>query len=154
MQFRSVIPATPAEVFAFHELPDALDRLTPRWEHVRIIERAADLRPGSRTVEMVRVMPLVWMRLEAVHTLYDPPRRFEDAQVRGPFRRWHHRHISEPHPEGALLIDDIDFQPPLAWLTGWFVRRRLRKLFAYRHRVTREYFESGGLDHDRGTAAR
>ena len=143
MQFRSVIPATPAEVFAFHELPDALDWLTPRWEHVRIIERAADLRPGSRTVEMVRVMPLVWMRLEAVPTLYDPPHCFEDRQVRGPFRRWYHRHIIEPHADGALLIDDIDFRPPLTWLTGWFVRRRLRKLFAYRHRVTREYFFGG-----------
>jgi len=81
------------------------------------------------------------MRIESRHTLYDPPHRFEDAQVRGPFRHWHHRHIIKPHPEGAMLIDDIEFEPPFALISRGFVMRRLRRLFAYRHRVTREWCE-------------
>lgn len=139
---RSVIPTTPERLFAFHELPDVMDRLMPPWERAEILERAADLRPGSRAVARIRVAPLISLRLESLHTFYDPPRRFEDQQVRGPFRKWHHRHIVEPHPDGAVLIDDIEFEPPFGILARPFVMRRLRRLFDYRHRVTRDYFTS------------
>lgn len=144
MRFRaeSVIRTTPERLFAFHELPDAVDRLMPPWERARVLERAPDLLPGRRAVAEVRVFLWFTMRIESVHTVYDPPHRFEDEQVRGPFRRWHHSHIIEPHPEGAVLIDEIDFEPPFALVSGWIVKRRLRRLFAYRHRVTREWCEA------------
>lgn len=139
---KSVIRTTPERLFAFHELPDAVDRLMPPWERARVIERAPDLRPGRRAAASIRVALWFSMRIESLHTVYDPPHRFEDVQTRGPFRRWHHRHIIEPHPDGAVLIDDIEFEPPVAFVSGWFVERRLRRLFAYRHRVTREWCES------------
>lgn len=144
MRFRaeSIIRTTPERLFAFHELPDAVDRLMPPWERARVIERAPDLLPGRRAVAEVRVFLWFSMRIESVHTVYDPPHRFEDEQVRGPFRRWHHSHIIEPHREGAVLVDEIDFEPPLALLSGWIVKRRLRRLFEYRHRVTREWCEA------------
>lgn len=138
---RSVIRTTPERLFAFHELPDALDRLMPPWERARVIECAPDLLPGRRAVVEVRVLPGLTMRIESVHTVYEPPHRFEDELVRGPFRRWRHRHIIEPHAEGAVLIDDIEFEPPFALLSGWIVKRRLRRLFDYRHRVTKEWCE-------------
>jgi len=137
----SIIRTTPERLFAFHELPDVVDRLMPPWERARVIERAPDLHLGRRAVASIHVFGLS-MRIESEHIVYDPPHRFEDRQLRGPFRRWHHRHIIEPHRDGALLIDDIDFEPPFAIVSGWFVRRRLRKLFEFRHRVTREYCEA------------
>ena len=138
---RSVIRTTAERLFAFHELPDAVDRLMPPWEHAQLLERAPDLRPGRRAVALIRIAPGISMRIESIHTVYDPPHRFEDEQVRGPFRRWHHRHIIEPHAEGAVLIDEIDCEPPFAWISSWFVKRRLRRLFEYRHCVTRQWCE-------------
>src|SRR5215203_4545419 len=82
----SLIGCTPERLFAFHELPDALQRLTPSWEKTRVIEAAPSLRPGSRAIESIRVAPFVWIRTEAVHTVYEPPFLFEDQLVRGPFR--------------------------------------------------------------------
>jgi ligand-binding SRPBCC domain-containing protein len=137
----SVIRTTPERLFAFHELPDALRRLTPPWERMRVIESAPSLRPGARAVVDIRVAPLVWIRSESVHTVYEPPLLFEDQQVRGPFRRWRHRHEIAPDAEGARLTDVVEFEPPFALVSGWFVLRRLRKLFAYRHEVTREWAE-------------
>ena len=138
---KSVIRTTPERLFAFHELPDVVDRLMPPWERARVLERAPDLLPGRRAVAEVKVALWFSMRIESVHTAYDPPHRFEDEQARGPFRRWHHSHIIEPHPDGAMLIDDIDFEPPFAWISRWIVMRRLRRLFDYRHRVTRGWCE-------------
>ncbi len=143
---RSVIHTTPDELFAFHERPDAFTRLMPPWEKSRVIERAANLDVGSRAVVDARIFPGIFIRWESRHTAYDPPHSFEDQQVRGPFRSWRHRHIVEPHPEGALLIDDIEYEPPFGILgralAGIVVERRLRRVFAFRHRVTRESCEN------------
>jgi ligand-binding SRPBCC domain-containing protein len=148
-QARSLIRTTPEKLFAFHELPDALTRLMPPWEKSRVIERSPDLRVGSRTIVEARIAPGIFMRWESQHTAYDPPRLFEDQQVRGPFRSWRHRHIVEPHPEGALLVDDIEYTLPLGFLgrlfAGAMIERRLRRVFAFRHRVTREYCENASL---------
>jgi ligand-binding SRPBCC domain-containing protein len=141
----SVISAAPERVFAFHELPDALGRLTPPWERARVLSPAESLRAGSRAVVETRLFGIVPVRWVAEHTAYDPPRSFEDVQVSGPFRRWRHRHVIEPHENGALLRDEIEFEPPLGGLGRLFapllIEPRLERLFEYRHRVTREWCE-------------
>ncbi|MEA2345289.1 MAG: hypothetical protein QOF63_3458 [Thermoanaerobaculia bacterium] len=142
---RSVIRTTPEELFAFHELPDAFLRLLPPGEKIRVIQVASNLNAGSRTIVKIRIA-FLWVTFESLHTAYDPPRSFEDQQVRGPFRSWRHRHIVEPHPDGAVLIDDIEYTPPFGILgravDGIVIKPRLRKVFAFRHRVTREWLES------------
>jgi ligand-binding SRPBCC domain-containing protein len=137
---RSVIRTTPEKLFAFHELPDALMRLGPPREAIRIIQIAPSLNTGSRTIVDIRIA-FLYVRFESLHTACDPPHSFEDQQVRGPFRSWRHRHIVEPHPDGAVLIDDIDYTPPFG-IDPIAIKPRLRKVFAFRHRVTREYCEN------------
>lgn len=142
----SLIRAAPERVFAFHELPDALQRLTPPWESARVVRAAPDLSVGAVAVVETRLFGLVPVQWVARHTAYDPPRMFEDVQDKGPFRSWRHRHVVEPHAEGALLRDEIEYEPPLGPLgrlaAPLVVEPRLRKLFAYRHAVTREWCEA------------
>lgn len=141
----SVIRATPERVFAFHELPDVMLRLLPPWESSRVIEHVPGLQIGSRAVIETKLFGLFTVRWEALHTAYEPPRMFEDVQVKGPFKSWRHRHIIEPCEEGARLRDEIEYEPPLGLLGKWgaplLIVPRLQKLFDYRHRVTREWCE-------------
>jgi ligand-binding SRPBCC domain-containing protein len=143
----SLIKAQPERVFAFHELPDALARLTPPWEKARVIEPAPDLRVGSTAIVETRLFGLFPVRWVAKHTAYDPPRMFEDVQVSGPFRKWRHRHIVKPHEAGAILRDEIEYEPPLGFVGRMtapvLVVPRLQRLFDYRHEVTREWCEAG-----------
>lgn len=142
----SVIRATPERVFAFHELEDAFTRLMPPWEKATIVKAAPNLLPGARAIIETKVLGLLPFRWVAEHTLYDPPRMFQDIQVSGPFKRWQHTHLVEPHPEGAVLRDKIEYEPPLWFLGRWMaplvIESRLSKLFEYRHRVTREWCEA------------
>jgi len=142
---RSVIRTTPEQLFAFHELPDVFLRLLPPREKIRVIQIAPNLNAGSRTIVKIRIA-FLWVTFESLHTAYDPPHSFEDQQVRGPFRSWRHRHIVEPHPDGAILIDDIQYTPPFALLgrvaDAIIIKPRLRRVFALRHRVTRDYCEN------------
>ncbi|MBA2503368.1 MAG: SRPBCC family protein [Pyrinomonadaceae bacterium] len=146
----SLILATPERVFAFHELPDALKRLTPPWENVRIVKQVENLQVGSTAVIETRVFGLLPVRWVARHTQYEPPRMFEDVQVEGPFRSWRHCHIIEPHAEGSILRDRIEYEPPFSLFgklaAPILVVPRLRRMFEYRHAVTREWCENS----DRG----
>jgi ligand-binding SRPBCC domain-containing protein len=141
----SIIRATPERVFAFHELPDAFARLLPPWDGSRIVEAAQSLNEGTRTVLDTKMFGLYYVRWEALHTAYDPPHMFEDVQVTGPFKSWRHRHIVKPHEAGAVLRDEIEYEPPLGFLgrlsAPLFVEQRLQRLFAYRHEVTRRWCE-------------
>lgn len=149
MQFvkESVIRATPERVFAFHEQPDALVLLLPPWESARVVQPAKISEVGSRAIVETTILGPITMRWVAEHTLYDPPRLFEDIQIKGPFRSWRHRHIVESHADEALLRDQIDYEPPFGFIGRAFaplmVERRLQKLFDYRHEVTRQRCEDG-----------
>jgi ligand-binding SRPBCC domain-containing protein len=141
----SIIRAAPERVFAFHELPDALERLLPPWETARVVVPPKNLHAGTRTVIETKLFGLYRVRWEALHTVYDPPRMFEDIQTSGPFKSWRHRHIVEPHELGARLLDDIEYEPPFSFLgrlaAPLLVERRLKRLFDYRHEVTRKWAE-------------
>lgn len=143
----SLIRASPERVFAFHELPDVFARLMPPWENSRIIQAAPNLLPGATAIIETRILGLISKRWVARHTLYDPPRMFEDVQVEGPFKSWRHRHLIIPHAEGATLRDEIEYEPPLSFLghlaVPLLIEPRLRRMFEHRHKVTREWCEEG-----------
>jgi ligand-binding SRPBCC domain-containing protein len=151
------IAATPAVVFAFHESPGALERLTPPWEKVELIEGGRSIRPGSRVVLRTAIGPIS-LRWVAEHTEYEPPRYFADRQLTGPFASWYHRHLFlDDGSGGTLLRDEVDYEPPLGWLGrmlgGGLLGEKLEKLFEFRHETTRKIVESGdfpGPAADRG----
>lgn len=144
----TVIKASPERVFEFHELPDAFERLVPPWENATIVQMADISKIGSQAIVETKIFGFVPSCWVAEHTEYDPPRMFEDVQISGPFASWRHRHIVAPHPDGAMLRDEIEYEPPM-WIFGaiaapFAIVPKLEKMFDYRHRVTREWCESDG----------
>ena len=119
----SVVGLPRSDVFAWHERPGAVARLTPPWLPVRIVREATSLADG----EAVLGMPggLRWV---ARHSGCVPPSRFVDELVSAPLRwgiRWRHTH--EFHDEGARtrITDRVETTVPATLL---------RAMFAYRHR--------------------
>ena len=142
----SVIKASPERVFAFHELPDAFERLIPPWEDAKIIQKADISKVGSRAIIEQKILWLFTSRWVAEHTVYDPPRSFEDVQISGPFRSWRHRHIVEPHADGATLRDEIEYEMPIPIFgplaAPLVVTPKIEKMFEYRHQITKEWCEN------------
>jgi ligand-binding SRPBCC domain-containing protein len=143
----SIIKAAPERVFAFHALPDAIERLIPPWENVRIVQKADISKIGSQAIIEQKIFGLISSRWVAEHTIYEPPKRFADVQISGPFKSWRHQHIITPHENGAVLRDEIEFEPPM-WIFGqiaapFAITPKIEKMFAYRHEVTRKWCEEG-----------
>ncbi len=134
------LPVSAAEAFAWHARPGALERLLPPWDDVQVLSRTGGLENGAQVELSVPVGPLrrKWL---AEHRDVDPPHQFRDVSLRGPFPLWDHRHRFEPRGEAeCTLVDRIDYACP-GGLLGRFlgsgcVRRRLERVFRYRHDTT------------------
>ena len=140
----TVFAASVEEVFAFHERADAFALLQPPWEKAEIIEPPTSLEIGTRVVVKSRVGP-VTTTIVAEHVDYEKNVRFADIMTEGPFKSWHHQHLFFAHEDGCRLRDEIDYEPPLGPLGRLFaplvIERRLKRMFDYRHEVTKKHVE-------------
>ncbi len=142
---RTRFPVSAEQLFAWHAEPDALERLTPPWERARVVCRTGTIRDiGARIEIRVRIGPL-WRTWVSEHTACEEGRMFRNVQIKGPFARWEHTHSFEPDgPSACYLEDRVEYVLPLGapgkLFAGGFVRRKLDRLFAYRHEFTAAAF--------------
>lgn len=133
------MPVPADELWRWHRRPGALERLTPPWESVSVLEQGAALADGTVTRFVLRLGPLA-IHWTARHEGSIEGRRFRDVQVRGPFASWEHTHAFIPDGDRSLLDDRIRYRLPLHPLggiaAGRLVRSRLERMFAYRHEIT------------------
>lgn len=144
----ATIPHSAQRVFAWHERPGALDRLLSPGERVETLERTGTIRDGDRVTLRVRVGPLS-ARWTLQHEGYRSGEAFEDRQLEGPGRSWHHRHLFRSTGESRCdLTDRIAYEPGgLSALAGRAWReKRLERIFRFRHQRLRR-------DLDRHTSA-
>lgn len=139
LTYRVELPEhAPEDVFAWHERPGALERLTPPWGRVEVLRKEGGIRDGARVVLKVQQGPASF-RWELRHEGYEAGRQFRNVQVSGPMKRWVHTHRFLSRSEGGTVVEDeLDIDPPLGFagraVAPSFVRRELERLFRFRHR--------------------
>ena len=130
------IPKPLDEIFAFFSNAENLELLTPPWLRFEIVTpRPIPLAAGTKLIYQIRWhgIPLRWT---TGITRWEPPNVFEDVQLDGPYRMWHHTHRFEAEREGTRITDIVRYQLPLGWLGraahALTVRRNLEQIFDYR----------------------
>lgn len=135
---RFEVPA--ADLFAWHERPEALADLLPRSAFIRVESSDGSLRDGSRVVLRFGIGP-IGFRWVARHHGFEPGVRFRDDQISGPFRFWRHTHTVIPEgTEASVLEDHVEFELPGGWLgrlVAPVVAHGLKGAFEQRHALTR-----------------
>jgi ligand-binding SRPBCC domain-containing protein len=140
------VPAPLEEVFRFFGRPENLARITPGWMGFRILTPTpVPMREGAIIDYEVKLGP-VPTRWRSVITTFDPPHRFVDEQLLGPYSYWHHTHEFETAPGGTVIRDRVLYLMPLGPLGRLarflVVRRQLEAIFAHRQKVIDEIFPS------------
>lgn len=129
------LPVSAAEAFAWHEQPGAFSKLVPPWEKVTLLDSGGGIAVGAFTKVKVGLLGPISMTALYRHVVYEKGRLFVDEQEKGPFLYWRHEHHFRDLPDGTCEMDDyIQFKSPP--FTAWLVKRRLEKMFNYRHQVT------------------
>jgi len=137
-----LVPRPLGEVFDFFARAGNLERITPPWLAFGLVTpEPIEMRAGT-TIEYrlhLHRLPLRWIsRIER----WEPGRAFEDVQVKGPYRLWHHRHEFRAAGGGTLVQDHVQYSLPLGPLGelghALFVERDLARIFAFRHAAVKE----------------
>lgn len=122
------------EVFAFFADARNLEALTPPWLRFRILsEGEIEMREGALIDYRIRLhgIPIRWRTEIAA---WEPPYRFVDQQLRGPYSLWRHEHRFEAiDAHTTRVIDHVDYAHwggPI--VERFFVRPDLERIFAYR----------------------
>ena len=136
-----LVPRPLAEVFPFFADARNLEELTPPWLSFNVLTPDPIPMAVGTTIDYRlswRGIPLRWRSEIAA---WDPPHRFVDRQLKGPYRLWHHEHRFEEVEGGTMVIDDVEYAVwggALAVNLG--VRRDVERIFAYRSERLAEIF--------------
>lgn len=140
------VPLPLETVFAFFSNPANLELVTPPWVGFRILSKLpVEMKQGLLLDYAIRVhgIPLNW-RSEI--TVWEPPLRFADVQLKGPYAVWHHEHRFEARHGGTLVTDEVEYAVPFSWMPGsslverFLVRPDVEKIFAHRRGALLRHF--------------
>jgi ligand-binding SRPBCC domain-containing protein len=137
----------PEAVFGFFADARNLEAITPPFLRFRVVTpEPIEMRAGTliRYRLRLRGLPLSW--LTAIQA-WEPPHRFVDVQVRGPYALWHHTHgFADDGRGGCLMRDTVRYALPLGPLGEVahraLVRRDLAEIFDFRGREIARRFDS------------
>src|SRR5512139_2675181 len=99
------LPRPRHEIFPFFAEARNLETLTPPWLNFEVLTpMPIVMRVGTLIDYRIRVrgVPLRW-RTEIAE--WEPPHRFVDVQLHGPYTLWHHTHTFEERDGGTLCAD-------------------------------------------------
>ncbi|HET8891956.1 MAG TPA: SRPBCC family protein [Candidatus Angelobacter sp.] len=132
------------QVFEFFSQAENLEALTPPWLNFKILDvKPKPVQQGTLIKYSLRVhgIPLRWTS-EIVE--WEPPHRFVDVQLRGPYKLWRHEHRFEARDGGTLISDTVNLALPLGVLGQIAykikVKSDVQKIFAFRENTIRSLF--------------
>ncbi|MCS7082252.1 MAG: SRPBCC family protein [Bacteroidetes bacterium] len=138
------IPRPIEEVFPFFERPENLSLITPPdLGFVLLTPSPVPMHLGALIDYRIRLLglPVRWTTYIAA---YDPPYRFVDVQLRGPYSFWHHTHRFSQEGSDTLMTDEVLYQVPFGplgkILHALWIRRALARIFDYRQARIQELF--------------
>jgi ligand-binding SRPBCC domain-containing protein len=138
------VPIEIQEVFRFFGEPANLAKLTPSWLGFQILTPPPlPMHQGALIDYEIRLGPLP-MHWRTLITNHEPPHRFVDEQLVGPYSFWHHTHTFTAVDGGTMIGDHVRYVLPLGPLGRLahklIVRRQLETIFAYRKQIVGEMF--------------
>ena len=138
------LPVRRDEVFPFFADAFNLERITPPRLRFRILTPAPiEMGKGVHIEYRLSLfgVPFSWL---TVIPDWDPPKRFVDQQIRGPYRSWVHTHEFIDAGDATVITDRVEYELPfglLGRLVHPLVRRQLDEIFAFRQNAICACFE-------------
>ena len=124
------------EVFQFFAEPRNLGRITPASMGFEFRSNDFQMRDGLHIDYRLRPLLGIPVSWRTGITSYDPPHRFTDVQLQGPYRQWEHTHTFQAVEGGTRISDEIVYRLPLGPLGDIahrvVVRGELERIFRHR----------------------
>jgi ligand-binding SRPBCC domain-containing protein len=137
------VPGRVKDIFPFFADAANLEKLTPPWLKFDITTpRPIEMRVGALIDYRIwlRIVPMRW---RTKITVWDPPHRFVDEQLKGPYRQWIHEHTFSQDGDEVVVRDHVRYAVPGGPLIeravhALLVKPDIDRIFAYRVEAMRK----------------
>jgi ligand-binding SRPBCC domain-containing protein len=133
------------EVFAFFEHPENLAKITPPSLGFLILTPSPVMMKSGALIDYTIKVFGIRQHWRTYISHYDPPHRFVDEQLKGPYTFWHHTHSFEAAEGGTMIRDEVRYLMPFGpigrLVNALVVRGQLKRIFDYRAGVIAKLFE-------------
>ena len=133
------LPLSPDRVFRFYADAFKLEEITPPLLQFKVLTPPPiDMKAGTVIDYRLKLrgIPLRW---QSQITAWEPPYRFVDQQLKGPYRLWRHEHTFIEDKGGTLAIDRVEYAVHGGILVKkLLVEPDLKRIFGYRKRKLQE----------------
>ena len=128
------LPRSIDEIFEFFSDATNLESITPESLCFQITSPQPIEMQSGTLIDYRLKLRLVPIRWRTEISVWEPPFRFVDRQLRGPYRLWEHTHTFFHGEEGTTVCDDVRYRVPGGNLVHrLFVKPELERIFHYRH---------------------
>jgi uncharacterized protein (TIGR01777 family) len=139
------VPRELKETFEFFKNEKNLEMLTPEFLNFQVVGKStANIQSGTLIDYKLRIhgVPVRW-RTEIKD--WNPPHKFTDTQLKGPYSKWYHTHTFESFCNGTLMKDRVFYRLPFGILGRIFgkpiVKKDVSTIFNYRRKKIKEIFK-------------
>jgi ligand-binding SRPBCC domain-containing protein len=132
------------EIFDFFSNSENLNKVTPTDVAFSMLTPTPiKMQVGTLINYRIKLMgiPFFWR----THiNVWEPPYRFVDEQLNGPYVFWHHEHIFEQKDGYVLMTDKLHYLSP-GWfleplINRFFVTPQIKKIWGYRDQQFKKLF--------------
>jgi len=106
------LPEARERVFAFFADAHNLERITPPFLQFRVLNTSPIVMGSGALIDYKLRLHGVPMKWRTEITTWQPPERFCDVQLRGPYSEWSHTHTFDEHEGGTMVRDDVRYRLP------------------------------------------
>jgi hypothetical protein len=144
IEYQTILKKHLSEVFPFFANAENLDQVTPPWLKFEILTPLPIEMKVGTVVDYRLSLHGIPIRWRSEITEWNPPNKFTDVLLKGPYRFWKHEHFFTAEGNRTRMSDRVEYAIP-----GWifapivhslFVKRDLEKIFDFRERAFREIF--------------
>jgi ligand-binding SRPBCC domain-containing protein len=141
LETSTTLPLPLEEVFQFFGNAENLERITPTELGFHILTPTPiEMKPGTLIDYRLRLFgfPFTWRTLISA---WEPPYKFVDEQLKGPYKKWVHTHTFEEVDGQTIIRDHVDYELPLAPLGNIglpLVKYQVGRIFAFREEAIKK----------------
>lgn len=133
------------EVFSFFSKAENLDTITPPELRFTILTPSPIHMQQDTLIDYSIRLYGVPMKWKTLISAWEPPYRFVDEQLRGPYKLWIHEHTFKAIGSRTEMVDKVQFLSPGGIfepvINKLFVERKVRDIFRFREHKLRELFQ-------------
>jgi ligand-binding SRPBCC domain-containing protein len=155
--FESRVPAPLNVIFAFHQSPAGIALLHAGWCRLQLLKHPTQIHVGAETWTEQMVAGFIPVVVGFRHHVYEPPNRFGEELIHGPFSRFVHIHEFIEANGETVVSDLLEVKWPWQYggdlmlrrviaprITTMFQRRSESLLRLWREGIISEWVAKGG----------